>query len=93
MQKDFGKKLVNGLKNDPKAFWRYANSKLKSKDKISQLKKANGTSTDNDKEKADELNTFFSSVFTEEDLEHIPTLDKRYKNDPLKIFKLMKTLF
>ena len=83
LQREFERDLIKNLKKDPKAFWRYANSKLKTRSKVSQLFKEDGTITENDNEKAQVLNTFFSSVFTEEDISEIPSLGKRYKNDPL----------
>ena len=53
-------------KSNPKVFFKYANSKLKTRSKITNLKKADGTKTTNDSEKAEELNKFFSSMFTQE---------------------------
>ena len=55
LRRDFERKLVKNLKKDPKSFWCYANSKLKTRSKISQLDKQDGTTTNNDKEKADVL--------------------------------------
>ncbi len=36
LQNKFEKDLITKLKRDPKAFWRYANSKLKTRSKIAQ---------------------------------------------------------
>ena len=83
MQREFEKDIIKKLKKDPKAFWRYANSKLKTKSRLSRLKKEDGTLTETQDEQAQVLNDFFSSVFTEEDLSSIPNLEDRYQNDPL----------
>ena len=87
LQRQFKKIIAKNLKKDPKSFWRYANSKIKTRSKISQLSKTDGNLTENDKEKADVLNTFFSSVFTEENLNHIPTLENKYET-PLKLLSI-----
>jgi hypothetical protein len=46
--------------------------------------KSNGTYTETAEEQAQVLNEFFSSVFTKEDLDNIPSLDDRYTGDPLE---------
>ncbi len=65
------------MKSNPKRFWKYANSKRKTKTGISDLKYNNDSGvklTSNDKEKADVLADFFSSVFTNEPQGEIPEL-------------------
>jgi hypothetical protein len=66
LQKEFEKDLIKKLKKDPKAFWRYANSKLKTRSKIADLLKSDGTLTQTEEEQAQVLNDFFSTVFTED---------------------------
>ncbi len=56
--------------------WRYANSKLNTRSKISQLSRKDGTLTQTGEQQAQALNEFFSSVFTEEDSSQIPNLEK-----------------
>ena len=75
---DFEKKLTTEIKTNSKAFWKYVRSKTKVKENISDLKKPDGTLTQNDTEKVLELNNFFTSVFVKEDSE-----------DPSKIPKLI----
>ncbi len=70
--KQYEKAIASNVKTNPKLFWNYVNSKLKSRQPISDLKKDNGELTVNDVEKAQVLNTFFASVFTDEDLTNIP---------------------
>ncbi len=84
LQKDFEKDLIKKLKKDTKAFWRYADSKLKTRSKISQFSRKGGTLTQTEEQQAQVLNEFFSSVFIEEDLCQMPNLQKRYQNDPLE---------
>ena len=61
-------KKVPDPNNNSKVFFQYANSKLKTRSEVPNLIRSDGTKTTNDSEKADELNKFFSSLFTEEKL-------------------------
>ena len=65
-------KLAKDAKSNPKAFFQYVKSKTKQVESISNLVKADGTLTENDKEKAEVLNEFFGSVFTSEDVSNVP---------------------
>ena len=60
-------------KSNPKAFYNYANSKLKTKSGIGNLEADKGKVT-SDKGKAQTLNDFFTSMFTREDTQDIPDL-------------------
>ncbi|KAK4308836.1 hypothetical protein Pmani_019483 [Petrolisthes manimaculis] len=62
----YEKKLVNDMKKNPCAFYKYANRKSNAKKPVSNLKRDDGTTTQTNKETAEELNKYFSSVFTEE---------------------------
>ena len=68
-------KIATESKLNPKSFWKYVNTKLKRSTGISNLEKPNGDLTSSDDEKAEVLNTFFSSVFTNEDLSNVPKVD------------------
>lgn len=72
--------LAKNIKTDPKAFYAYVASKQKPKDGVANLSKNDGSLTENDMEKAEVLNAFFSSVFTKEDLDNIPTFPTRCSN-------------
>jgi hypothetical protein len=61
-------------------FWGYVNSKLKTRQPVADLLKDDGSLTTNDKEKAEVLNKFFETVFTNEDTSSIP----QPKQQPLK---------
>ena len=77
--KAFEKSITDKVKSNPKAFWKYANSKQTCKIKIGDFIADNGSIIDSDDEKVDLLNSFFTSVFTEEDLSNIPTFHDRIK--------------
>ena len=71
-KKEFEKRLAKLSKTNPKAFYSYANTKKKSATNYIRLKKAKVPSdlsaedefTSSDKETTEELNKYFSSVFT-----------------------------
>ena len=67
--------LVSNIARNPKRFWRYVNASLKTRPDIDAIKRLDGSLASSDQEKADLLNSYFSSVFTREDLSNIPTLD------------------
>jgi len=48
------------------SFYRYINKKLSSKTGVGVLKDANGNLLNDDASKADRLNVYFSSVFTDD---------------------------
>ena len=64
--------LGSKIKEDPKQFWRYSNSRLKTKYRIEDLHDDIVRVACNDADKALVLNSFFSSVFTHEDLDTVP---------------------
>ena len=70
--KNYEKEIAANMKNNPKLFWKYVNSKLKTRQPLSDLTKPDGKLTTTDEEKAEVLNNFFSSVFTKEDTQNIP---------------------
>ena len=70
--KDFEMQIAKDIKNNPKSFWKYANSKTKTRSGVPKLKKRDGSWAESDKDKADELNKYFSSVFTREDITSMP---------------------
>ena len=92
LQKQFEMKLAAEAKSNPKAIWKYINSKTKTRVGVSELNTdpADPTSklTTSDKEKAEVLGQFFSSVFTTEpdgDIPQIPTINLSNKMEVLVI--------
>ena len=72
LRKEFELRLSSQLKSNPKVFWRYANTRLKTKGGIDALKDAMGVVRSSPMDKANILNDFFSSVFVEENLDTLP---------------------
>lgn len=83
LRRDFEEKLVKNLKTNPKVFWRYSNSRLRTKAGLDNLIDASGSIVCDDSGKAQLLNTFFSSVFTDEDLSHIPEPTSQFVGTPI----------
>ena len=75
--KEYERSIAKNAKVNPKAFYAYVNSKLKTKIGIPDLIDDKGNKASTDKEKADTLNDFFCSVFTEENTEEIPTCEMK----------------
>ena len=75
-KRDFEMGIARQAKNNPKAFYNYSKSKLKTRAGVSDLKKSDGTVTQTNLEKAEVLNDYFTSVFTQEDVTNIPEAEK-----------------
>ena len=74
----FERKLARNLKTDVKTFWRYVNNGMKVRVHVGDLEREDGTVATTDTEKAEVLNQFFTSVFTIEDMENMPTMEERF---------------
>ncbi len=64
-QRQFGKDIIDRYKHEPKLFYRYVNSKLKSKVSIGKLL-VDGVVYEDLKEMAEVMNKSFKEVFTKE---------------------------
>ena len=84
LRKDHEAKLAKNMKHRPKAFWRYAHSRLKTKCRVEDLLDENGLLVNDSQRKAEVLNHFFSSVFTDEGPEAPPTLPCNYQGPLLE---------
>ena len=71
-KKNYERKIANNSK-DNRAFNRYIKNNNSCKETIGPLKTSTKTITNNEKEMAEILNTYFSSVFTQETSDEIPT--------------------
>jgi Reverse transcriptase (RNA-dependent DNA polymerase) len=69
--RQYKRQVANQAKVNQKFFYRFVNSKLKTRASIGDIKKANGTETTGDKDKAEEFKKFFSRV-TIEDMNNVP---------------------
>ena len=76
-KQEYEKKIADLSKENPKAFYKYAESKMKVKVAVGDLKKPDGTTAQTDTEKATTLNEFFSSVFTNEDTSSFPEFEDK----------------
>ena len=71
-KKGMEKKLANSKDGNSRKFANYIKSKTKTKVSIGPLKSKDGKVIADEREMAEELNTFFAATFTEENLNDIP---------------------
>ena len=76
LRSQFEVQLVTGVKANPKAFWRYNNSRMKTEPRIGDLRDPSGQLVSEGELKAGLLNTFFASVFTREDQDDVAGSEK-----------------
>ncbi len=76
-KKKFKKRLPDDKSGNSRPFYTYVKKKTKSRTAIGPLLDSEKKSITGEKEMADLLNGFFSSVFTREDLTSIPTATQR----------------
>lgn len=79
--RDFEKEVAKQAKKNPKAFYRYVNSKLKTRTGVGNLRTKDGDELVNNSEKAEAFSSFFSDVFTREDMHSLPTINKESSVD------------
>src|SRR5260221_11431428 len=68
----FEQKLTTDIKKNQKTFFSYVRSKSRTKDRVGPLKDNNGQVVDDDQKSCDILNSFFSSVYTDENMNNMP---------------------
>ena len=79
-KRSFEKGIASRSKTNPKEFWKYVRQKLKTKSCVSPLlQNINDTNSlkYDDKDKANILQEQFSSVYTNDQGENLPTMEKR----------------
>jgi hypothetical protein len=74
-RREYEKSVAKECKLNPKKFWKYVQGRLKVNTGISPLKQPDGSFAVDDQGKAETLNLFFSSVFTQEDTSNLPNLN------------------
>jgi len=87
LRKDFEKHLISNVRTKPKAFWQYINSRIKTCPSIDELYRPDGLITSFHPEMPKLLNDYFSSVFTHEDTNSIPTLQSDDQPPPIHTFQ------
>ena len=89
-KREYEKEVANGSKTNPKKFWRFVQGKLKTKSGISPLN-SNGKTVVSDQDKANVLNSFFSSVFTQENLNSLPDIQENSKSMGISLSEIIVT--
>ena len=74
---------MQNIKQKPKSFWSYANSRLKTRTLIPTLIKSDGRKAETSLDKAEALNDQFRSVFTSENINNIPTWKNFFHGEKL----------
>lgn len=77
-RRKFEKQLAENIKSDAKSFYAYVGSKRKVSLKIGPLKDDNGNVTSTEQDMAHELNKFFKTVFTKENLRTVPEIQQMF---------------
>ena len=84
LRNNYEKQLLTNMKENPKCFWRYVNSRLKTRTGIADLMEDDGSMVSSNEDKARLLNSFFTSVFTIEDTDSVPVMEPRSFKEPLR---------
>ena len=74
---DYERNIARQIKHNPKCFCKMVRDKTKVKQTIQSLMTKDGDTAQNDRSKAELLNSFFVSVFTEEDKCDIPSMQEQ----------------
>ena len=80
--------MANTAKANPKKFWQYINRTTKIVIGIGDLETPSNRLSVNDKDKAEILANFFSSVFTQENMENMPTVTMSKSNGGLESYEI-----
>ena len=86
LKRNFENEIARDAKTFPKKFWSYVKSRTKTRSRIPILRRKDGTTASTPEEKAEALNEFFASVFTDERLENIPEESTEFLGNYLRNF-------
>ena len=75
----YEQKLACNIKNDSKSFYAYVRSKQNVQDKVGPLEDSAGNIISQGFLMAEDLNGYFSSVFTKEDINSLPVADAKFQ--------------
>ena len=78
-KRSYEQKLACNIKNDSKSFYAYVRSKQNVQDKVGPLEDSAGNIISQGFLMAEDLNGYFSSVFTKEDISSLPVADAKFK--------------
>ena len=70
--KSLEKRIAKQVKSNPKYFWKYANTKMKTRTGVAELQTGEDNGMTKTDEKANILGRYFTQVFTREDMENMP---------------------
>ena len=88
---DYERNIARQIKHNPKCFWKMLRDKTKVKQGIQSLITKDGDTVQDDRSKAELLNSFFVSVFTEEDKCDIPSMQDKPFQKPLEDIEINET--
>ena len=78
-KRSYEQKIAFNIKHDSKSFYAYVRSKQKVQDKVGPLEGSDGNIITEGFLMAENLNEYFSSVFTREDISILPVLDTKFE--------------
>ena len=78
-KRSYEQKLACNIKNDSKSFYAYVRSKQNVQDKVGPLEDSAGNIISQGFLMAEDLNGYFSSVFTKEDISSLPVVDAKFQ--------------
>ena len=78
-KRSYEQKLACNIKNDSKSFYAYVRSKQNVQDKVGPLEDSAGNIVSQGFIMAEDLNGYFSSVFTKEDISSLPVADAKFQ--------------
>ena len=78
-KRGYEQKIAFNIKHDSKSFYAYVRSKQKVQDKVGPLEGSDGNIITEGFLMAENLNEYFSSVFTREDISILPVLETKFE--------------
>ena len=87
-QKCKEKEVGDNAKTNPKKFWKYINRRTKTTTGTADLEGPGNKLINDDKEKAEILANFFSSVLTKENMDNVPTISGSRIEDDLTDYEV-----
>ena len=78
-KRSYEQKIAFNIKHDSKSFYAYVRSKQKVQDKVGPLEGSDGNIITEGFLTAENLNEYFSSVFTREDISTLPVLETKFE--------------